>query len=93
MVFEPHCFKFIHDAAGKVFSDNKDKGIKGRSWTISNVYEHYDYNAATMQGPKNSDFNFDFSFHNYIHLLYNWVFGLRGYDHAPHDMVTLTLPR
>ena len=69
-VFEPHCFKYIHDAAGKVFSDNKDKGIKGRAWTISNVFQHYDYNAATMLAPKNSDFNFDLSFNNYIHLLY-----------------------
>ena len=70
VVFPPHCFKYIHDAAGKVFSDNKNKGITSRSWTISNVYQHYDYNAATMQAPKNTEFNFDFSFHNYIHLLY-----------------------
>jgi hypothetical protein len=69
-IFPPHCFKYIHDAAGKVFSDNKDKGVKQRSWTISNIEQHYDYNAATMLTPKNANFNFDFSFHNYIHLLY-----------------------
>ena len=72
IVFEPHCFKFIHDAAGKVFATNKDKGVKGRAFTISNVYEHYDYNAATMLKPTQSTFNFgaDFSFSNYYHLLY-----------------------
>ena len=72
IVFEPHCFKFIHDAAGKVFATNKDKGVKGREVTISNVYEHYDYNAATMLKPTHSTFNFgaDFSFSNYYHLLY-----------------------
>ena len=42
----------------------------GRDWTISNVKEHYDYNAATMLVPKNEDFNFDFSFNNCIHVFY-----------------------
>ena len=42
----------------------------GRVLTISNVKEHYDYNAATMLVPKNEDFNFDFNFNNYIHVLY-----------------------
>jgi hypothetical protein len=42
----------------------------GREWTISNVQEHYDYNAATMTTPKTENFNFDFSFSNYIHVLY-----------------------
>ena len=42
----------------------------GREWTISDVSEHYDYNAATMLAPKNEDFNFDFDFKNYIHVLY-----------------------
>ena len=42
----------------------------GRDETITDIYEHYDYNAATMLAPKNEDFNFDFSFSNYIHVLY-----------------------
>ena len=37
-------------------------GVMGREWTISNVEQHYDYNAATMSGPMNENFNFDFSF-------------------------------
>jgi len=41
-----------------------------RGWTISDVYQHYDYNSATMLAPKNERFNFDFSFSNYIHVLY-----------------------
>ena len=65
---EPHCFKYIHDAAGKVFVNSKNKGVMGRGWTISNVYEHYDYNAANMQTPKNENFNFDFSFRCALHL-------------------------
>lgn len=60
----------IHDAAGKVFVDNKDSGVMARSWTISSAEEHYDYNAATMPAPTNERFNFDFSFSNYIHILY-----------------------
>ena len=70
VVFEPNCFKYIHDAAGKVFSENSKKAILSRQWTISNVSEHYDYNAATMLRPNNSSFNFDFSFNNYIHVYY-----------------------
>ena len=70
VVFEPHCFKYIHDAAGKVFVDNKDSGVMGREWTISDINEHYDYNAATMLTPTNDDFNFDFSFSQYYHVLY-----------------------
>ena len=63
-------YRYIHDAAGKVFVDNKNTGVIGRDYTISNIDEHYDYNAATMQTPKNEDFNFDFNFNNYIHVLY-----------------------
>ena len=70
VVFEPHCFKYIHDAAGKVFADNSDRGVLERGWTISNVEEHYDYNAATMLAPTNERFNFDFSFSEYVHVLY-----------------------
>jgi len=70
VVFEPHCFKYIHDAAGKVFVDNKNRGVVGRDVTISDIEEHYDYNARTMLSPVNEDFNFDFSFSNYIHVLY-----------------------
>ena len=40
VVFEPHCFKYIHDAAGKVFVDNKDSGVMGREWTISDINEY-----------------------------------------------------
>eukprot|EP00966_Prymnesium_polylepis_P257268 5943344-Prymnesium_polylepis.1 len=72
LVFEPHCFKGIHDAAGKVFVDYKDTGVLGRDCTISNVEQHYDFNAAMMQTPRNDSFNFekDFKFRNYIHILY-----------------------
>ena len=42
----------------------------GRDVTISNIEQHYDYNAATMLAPANEKFNFDFSFSNYFHLLY-----------------------
>ena len=70
VVFEPNCFKYIHDAAGKVFSENSKKAVLSRQWTISNVSEHYDYNAAMMLRPNNSSFNFDFSFNNYIHVYY-----------------------
>lgn len=59
IVCEPHCFKGIHDAAGKVFVDNKNKGVMGRDWTISNVEQHYDYNAATMLKPKHANYNFE----------------------------------
>ena len=62
IVFPPHCFKYIHDAAGKVFVDSAKKAVLGREWTISNVNEHYDYNAAFMAKPRNEKFNFDFSF-------------------------------
>tara|TARA_B100000795_G_scaffold167375_2_gene125949 strand:- start:347 stop:868 length:522 start_codon:yes stop_codon:yes gene_type:complete len=58
--------RYIHDAAGKVFVDNKDTGVIGRIWTISSIEEH----AATMLVPKNEDFNFDFSFNNCIHVFY-----------------------
>jgi hypothetical protein len=57
-----HCFKFIHDAAGKVFVDYKNKAVMGREWTISDIEQHYDYNAAFMLQPKNENFNFDFDF-------------------------------
>ena len=70
VVFEPHCFKYIHDAAGKVFVDNKNTGVMGREQTISDIEQHYDHNAATMLAPVTEDFNFDFSFSNYIHVLY-----------------------
>ena len=60
----------IHDAAGKQMVDNKNKGVMGREWTISNIKQHYDYNAATMEAPTNENFNFDFDFNNYFHLLY-----------------------
>ena len=72
IVFEPHCFKGIHDAAGKVFVDYKNKGVKGRQWTISNIEQHYDFNAAHMLKPETETFNFEkvFSFKNYIHVLY-----------------------
>ena len=52
--------------------ENKNKGVMGRDVTISNINEHYDHNAATMQKPKTETFNFekDFSFCNYIHVLY-----------------------
>jgi len=36
----------------------------------ADIEEHYDYNARTMLSPVNEDFNFDFSFSNYIHVLY-----------------------
>ena len=62
--------RFIHDAAGKVFVDNKNLGVMGRDWTISSIQEHYDYNAATMLAPQNENFNFDFKFNNYIHVYY-----------------------
>ena len=52
VVFEPHCFKGIHDAAGKVFVDSKNKAVLGRAWTISDIEQHYDYNAAMMLTPK-----------------------------------------
>jgi len=48
IVFPPHCFKYSHDAAGKLLAENVQKGIMSRAWTISDVSEHYDYNAATM---------------------------------------------
>ena len=72
ILFEPHCFKGIHDAAGKVFVDYKNKGVMGRDWTISNVEQHYDFNASMMCTPQNDTFNFenDFTFCNYIHVLY-----------------------
>ena len=71
-LFEPHCFKYIHDAAGKVFVDYKNKGVMGRKWTISNIYQHYDFNAAYMLEPNNGTFNFGstFEFFNYYHVLY-----------------------
>ena len=62
VVFEPHCFKYIHDAAGKVFVDYKNVGVMGRTETVSSIEEHYDFNAANMIAPKNENFNFDFSF-------------------------------
>tara|TARA_B100000795_G_scaffold258307_1_gene232291 strand:+ start:228 stop:584 length:357 start_codon:yes stop_codon:yes gene_type:complete len=62
--------RYIHDAAGKQFVDNKNKGVMGRTVTISNIDEHYDYNAATMLTPKKDSFGFDFNFSNYIHVLY-----------------------
>ena len=31
----------IHDAAGKQMVDNKNKGVMGREWTISNIKQHY----------------------------------------------------
>ena len=34
--------------AGKVFVDSKNRGVLGREVTISNVAQHYDFNAATM---------------------------------------------
>ena len=43
----------------------------GRELTISNIEQHYDYNAATMLAPTNEKYNFDFSFSNYFHLLYD----------------------
>ena len=51
IVFPPHCFKYSHDAAGKLLAENVQKGIMSRAWTISDVSEHYDYNAATMVCP------------------------------------------
>lgn len=42
----------------------------GRNVTISDIEQHYDHNAATMLAPVTEDFNFDFSFSNYIHVLY-----------------------
>ena len=39
------------------------QGVMGREWTISNVQEHYDYNAATMLAPiADEEFGFDMSF-------------------------------
>ena len=72
VVFEPHCFKGIHDAAGKVFVDYTTNAVKGRDWTITNIEEHYDFNAAHMLTPSNETFNFEkvFEFKNYIHILY-----------------------
>ena len=70
LVSEPHCFKGIHDAAGKVIAGNREKGVKERVWTISDVSQHYDYNSATMIKPKNERINMDFSFSSYYHVLY-----------------------
>ena len=74
VVFEPYCFKYIHDAAGKVFADNQKHGVRGRDVTITDVEQHYDHNAATMLAPKKDTYaSFsanDFTFSNYIHLLY-----------------------
>ena len=70
IVFEPCCFKYIHDAAGKVFSSNKDKAVLSREFTVTSAQEHYDYNADTMRKPTNENFNFDFSFSNYFHVHY-----------------------
>jgi hypothetical protein len=42
-----------------------------REWTISNVQQHYYYNAATMLAPTNERYNIeDFSFSNYYHFFY-----------------------
>jgi len=41
------------------------------NWTISNIQEHYDYNAATMLEPKNEKYNFDFSFRSNPHLFWS----------------------
>ena len=73
VVFEPHCFKYIHDAAGKVFVEYKNKGVIGRQWTISNIEQHYDFNAAMMLTPDNNSFSAfetNFTFANYYHVLY-----------------------
>jgi len=71
VVFEPHLFKYIRDAAGKIFSENHKKGVMGREVTISNFKQHYDYNAATMLAPiADEEFGFDMSFNNYFHVLY-----------------------
>ena len=74
MVFEAHCFKYIHDAAGKLFVDNQKRGVMGRDVTISDIEQHYDHNAATMLAPRRETYTSfsanNFSFNNYIHLLY-----------------------
>ena len=71
MVAAPHTFKGIHDAGGKLFVDNKNTAVMSRVWTISNVQQHYNYNAATMLAPTNEKFNIeDFSFSNYYHFFY-----------------------
>ena len=70
-VATPHTFKGIHDAGGKLFVDNKNKAVMSRAWTISNIKQHYNYNAATMLAPTNTQFNIDdFSFANYYHFFY-----------------------
>ena len=66
-----HTFKGIHDAGGKLFVDNKNKALMSREWTVSNIKQHYNYNAATMTAPTNTEFNIDdFSFANYYHFFY-----------------------